>query len=493
MEQHTVDFVYEPLRDAESAIRILEISPDLLNGQIQITLRHGCMPARYRCVSYMWGNDTQDQEILVNNQCLRVRKNLYDFLDMARDRIPGRTLWIDAVCINQNDIIEKNYQVQRMGKIFQGATEVLVWLGTQPQLDCIFDFVSNLVQTDASSIDRDSLLHRSDSRSESIDSGIKSLCSNPYWSRAWIAQEILLAQHVRIMNGSRQAEWRSMIRAVKVVRKVYPMEPEFMSSPMLKFWDEWPWAVSQYQSDRSIWNLGWVWDSHCTDPRDRIYSLLALITDSGFRVDYAEDICSLFWRAGEHFKAWNSLESLKSLSQALNLDAAALEQDTRKNLPRFISLAVAYMRAPNQDDTSESLCEECGSSQDSVTGKEVSLCIQDPTNIRESQHAILRPAADGSFTVTLLPSYRTSIRGPPRTFGPDALRRIVDGHLTEVASLPTWEDYIYSPNYRIVLPAEVVIQNLKILEAPIKAPRKPQSSDGVLAKLGRLIGLARTR
>jgi hypothetical protein len=440
----------------------------------------------------MWGDDLEDYTILVNNQLLRVRKNLHDFLEMARHRMPKRPLWIDAVCINQDDNIEKGYQVQLMGEIFKGATEVLVWLGIQQNLDYVFEFVSNLVQTDVSVPDSTSLLHLTNSEPEGIDYGLRCLCSNPYWSRAWIAQEILLAKHVRIINGSRQAEWRSVIRAVYAVRKLYPNQKIFTSSPMLKFWDEWPWDSNRYQWDErtSIWNLSWVWKSQCMDPRDRIYSLLALLFDNSFKVDYLEDTYSLFWRAGEHFRAWNSKESLKNLSQALNLDAAALEQNARNGIPTLVSLAVVDMRHPDEYDISKKPCEECGTREDLVTGKEISLCIQDPANVKDSQHAILSPTSDGSFTVILRPSYDASIRGLPRNLGPGALRRVIDGQLMEVKALPTREDYICNPDYRIVLPPEVVIENLKAIEAQATELRAIQYS-GYLATFSRLLGRIR--
>ncbi len=42
-----------------------------------------------------------------------------------------RTLWVDAVCINQDDVVEKNHQVHLMKDIYGGATRVLVWLGEE--------------------------------------------------------------------------------------------------------------------------------------------------------------------------------------------------------------------------------------------------------------------------------------------------------------------------------------------------------------------------
>ncbi|KAI4926776.1 hypothetical protein J4E85_007071 [Alternaria conjuncta] len=60
---------------------------------------------------------------------MQVGKDLYDFLELASHGSFGEYFWIDALCINQSDDVEKSLQVQRMGDIYKNAKEVLVWLG----------------------------------------------------------------------------------------------------------------------------------------------------------------------------------------------------------------------------------------------------------------------------------------------------------------------------------------------------------------------------
>ncbi|KAF2242199.1 hypothetical protein BU26DRAFT_438771, partial [Trematosphaeria pertusa] len=127
--QEQSPFIYERLDDSSSAIRIIEVLPASLDGHVQLTMRLIHMPAKYRCLSYMWGDTTEDHEILVNGSPMPVRENLYRFLQTAQQRYSQRPFWIDAICINQKNHIEKNHQVQMMGRIYQGAEEVLVWLG----------------------------------------------------------------------------------------------------------------------------------------------------------------------------------------------------------------------------------------------------------------------------------------------------------------------------------------------------------------------------
>jgi len=81
----------------------------------------------------MWG-DVEDQRVVfVNNKRFEVRRNLYDFLCLARKLSITDTLWIDAICINQEDVEERNKQVQLMGEIYEKAGQVLIYPGPLPK------------------------------------------------------------------------------------------------------------------------------------------------------------------------------------------------------------------------------------------------------------------------------------------------------------------------------------------------------------------------
>lgn len=96
----------------------------------------------YEALSYVWGSEEDKQPIYIhssdgngdncsagNFRCLRVTTNLHAALSHIRDRLMDRVLWIDAICINQQDNEEKGQQVQSMAKIYASANRVIVWLG----------------------------------------------------------------------------------------------------------------------------------------------------------------------------------------------------------------------------------------------------------------------------------------------------------------------------------------------------------------------------
>ena len=86
----------------------------------------------YLALSYTWGDANQRRNITVNGATISVTANLEAALRSIRDsRVlkAGVKLWVDALCINQDDLEERNRQVKRMQSIFSNAQSVFVWLG----------------------------------------------------------------------------------------------------------------------------------------------------------------------------------------------------------------------------------------------------------------------------------------------------------------------------------------------------------------------------
>jgi hypothetical protein len=88
---------------------------------------------KFDALSYTWGSQDNTFPISINSRCFRVHHNLFSALPYLakRKRRKARRLpiWVDAVCINQNDKEEIAEQVALMHKIYRRAKMVWVWLG----------------------------------------------------------------------------------------------------------------------------------------------------------------------------------------------------------------------------------------------------------------------------------------------------------------------------------------------------------------------------
>ncbi|KAJ1329788.1 HET domain-containing protein [Microdochium nivale] len=84
----------------------------------------------YEALSYTWGKDGRTETIRLDDQDFAVTANLREALLALRDPHSTRVLWIDAICINQDDVEERAHEVVRMLRIYQLASRVVVWLGS---------------------------------------------------------------------------------------------------------------------------------------------------------------------------------------------------------------------------------------------------------------------------------------------------------------------------------------------------------------------------
>jgi hypothetical protein len=143
----------------------------------------------YEALSYTWGIEMSPNEVLLDGCALQVTDNLYVALRHLRHAMDRRTVWIDALCINQVDVIERSSQVQLMNRIYATAERTIVWLGP----------VAN---------ESDMILKKLEEGIVSIQYilpllyGTYLLMTRPWWSRVWVLQEVALSKSVVIHCGT---------------------------------------------------------------------------------------------------------------------------------------------------------------------------------------------------------------------------------------------------------------------------------------------------
>jgi hypothetical protein len=173
------NFKYQALdlSSKRPSIRLAILQPGVTSSTVRVTLTHAAFAdrPRYEALSYTWGSPDLNRGIELNETRVDIRQNLWSALVHLRDTREARILWIDAICINQADIEERNHQVKLMAYIFARAEEVLVWLGLSDRIAP----VKNNGPTTSPEGNRDMM------EEEIVD-----LCSRPYWRRVWIVQEI---------------------------------------------------------------------------------------------------------------------------------------------------------------------------------------------------------------------------------------------------------------------------------------------------------------
>jgi hypothetical protein len=131
----------------------------------------------YEALSYVWGDSKKPCFISINKQSLAVTENLHAALLRLRDRSLQRILWVDAICINQENREEQGQQVQLMAKIYSKAHRVIVWLGKEAS-DTEGSLEDIRLAANEESTER--------SRKEINRQAILNLLQGPWFHRIWV-------------------------------------------------------------------------------------------------------------------------------------------------------------------------------------------------------------------------------------------------------------------------------------------------------------------
>jgi heterokaryon incompatibility protein (HET) len=130
---------YSPLDAEEKEIRLLELLPGRWTDPIacELSTVSLCGDPCYDALSYVWGNPKDTLPITVGGKPFQATTTVRSALRRLRSYQDSRTLWVDAICINQEDREEKTQQVMLMRHIYSSAKSVQVYLGEGPILDAI--------------------------------------------------------------------------------------------------------------------------------------------------------------------------------------------------------------------------------------------------------------------------------------------------------------------------------------------------------------------
>lgn len=128
---------YSPLPASGGFLRLLDILPADNAADIECRLREASLYSQisYKALSYAWIEDGNDEAIeknktfVCNGKQSTIHGNLHSALCAFRDAHSIVTLWVDYICINQQDNKERSQQVKMMRAIYSHCSEVLIWLG----------------------------------------------------------------------------------------------------------------------------------------------------------------------------------------------------------------------------------------------------------------------------------------------------------------------------------------------------------------------------
>jgi hypothetical protein len=277
-------------------IRLLRILRRKPGHGLQCELVHVDLDNRpgFEAISYTWRRQNSTENIILDGRRLAVTLAVYEIAKYLQSFTKEKFLWIDAVCINQPDMDEKNIQVPLTKDIFLHAFRVILWLGPQDQVEdahlarrFLCQLAYSIVKYDT---DRGKFLDDlRDRKDPGLPAAIK-LFSHPWFSRTWVLQEMAVAKNLAVVYGTICLDWPLVEFGIEIMLDPYTVGFTLMEYRLIELHDRFRYlrtarfmtAVRQhFQSNQGI-SLGLLLGKsialEATDLRDKIFALLGLLT-----------------------------------------------------------------------------------------------------------------------------------------------------------------------------------------------------------------------
>ncbi|KAF4509335.1 hypothetical protein G6O67_005599 [Ophiocordyceps sinensis] len=317
--------VYEGLAVGPGKIRLLKLDlvddhDQPLRGSLETFDVDTLGRVDFWAISYVWGPRVPGPSpwtLTTERGAVSVTESLSSCLKCLRRKRVEARIWADAVCINQQDKEEKSIQVRRLGSLYSRAARVIVWLGgddahvhvRQPLCD-----VGGRCPTGRAGPEADTAL-LPDQDDEGWK-GISQFLKRPWFTRAWVVQELALGSKHRVVVVSGQSEMRWDCMMETLLRCGRQLDRRTGAGDAASYLESWA-AASALHRTRRIYHdehrkfkflqlLEMFAYTQSSRPRDKMFSLLNLavepyLTENYFDPDYTSPDAAVMGRYARGF------------------------------------------------------------------------------------------------------------------------------------------------------------------------------------------------
>ncbi|KAI1461574.1 heterokaryon incompatibility protein-domain-containing protein [Annulohypoxylon moriforme] len=281
----------------DNEIRVLKILPGDTNTPIKCERRVASLPtvSDFETLSYVWGDFTDLVDIELDGCKVGVTKNLYALLHRLRLKSDARSVWIDQLCIDQNNNEEKSTQVRLMREIYSRCSSGLIWFGglrdnlTLEDAEIVVDFfryIGAFLRTGSQEEHPKPIFTKSKALSKRFLLALRSISyyECPWWLRIWTVQEAVLPRQSTIIWGPFEISWDTFLQGARTFTFTSFSKLDIISH--MRPEDQWS-VFNIFRQVKALANANNLkhdpisvmtrWRGRqATDPRDQVYALTGL-------------------------------------------------------------------------------------------------------------------------------------------------------------------------------------------------------------------------
>ncbi|KAI6459079.1 hypothetical protein MCOR16_005093 [Pyricularia oryzae] len=310
---------------ARDEIRLLALDPakrrDTPLSASLVHRRRSEAIEEYSAVSYVWGQEKSIRSLEISDgsdtSYLRITPTVDVLLRYLRKTKKLRYLWIDAICLNQEDEAEKAHQVPQMDRIYSGADQVRIWLGHEsPMTTSVYSFFRKATRETKTERQTDTAQRLAGLMKEhfgSVELGdfMKPGCragillafdffEQSWFTRRWVVQEAVMARRAITQCGSVELSLPVVVSAAKLL----------MCCDLSHYGASMAASLHTIRDEGNILDSLWKYHkAQCRDKKDRVAALIGLNPTEGFVLDYNSD-----WREMYHKLASFHLRNVDNIA-----------------------------------------------------------------------------------------------------------------------------------------------------------------------------------
>ncbi|KAI1335731.1 heterokaryon incompatibility protein-domain-containing protein [Xylariaceae sp. FL0016] len=289
----TAQYTYDRSLTTGMEIRLLKVFPRDSGEEVYCEIVYHLLPKMvdYHAISYTWGDTTEKTTMAVNGKAMVVPRKVAEMLRALRHDWKPVLLWIDFVCINQNDNDEKSHEIQLMRHVYHRAMSVIVWLDPLPDsivaIEVLVEMARNIQFGGMTASQGQQIYGQVEQRARVLS--LARFLANDYFNRLWTVQEVASSRALEVICGNHSILWEDLSQVlvffgnpemVGFLQRTDQMDVVSCNQDSLRH-GQMTCQVKAHMTRDLSFNLARTLMSFrsfkCKDPRDKVYALLGLV------------------------------------------------------------------------------------------------------------------------------------------------------------------------------------------------------------------------